>query len=652
MEFEQYLERDILAFLDSKMQHKNGPNIDREEEYGLYLTKDYLKELNYALDNDELTKAKRLFDELKLNYSKLPRKSIERKKIYALLEKMYEKIQDYVKIKEGRIEIIREGGSEIFKDKTDVFKDITPKKDPTELIFENFGNNEPEPKKSELIIVTNGKVSDELKSIAENSLKQDKQNVKEDKISFNSTKSAIKDNHKGKYYDEKSEASEDPNIITQSIFIKNGKNNIKSKEKSAVIEINNKNDADIKFDSPDIKYLENELIESTIHLEQIKTKIIEKLVSNLYQKVDEKSREQDIKIATIKKDMIESIILELDTRFKEEKKESSRNIEKLKGEILNQAYRQAKNIVADRDIEYSKKDTIKESVHNITSPNTINVFSTNKPEFIDTPKIELNIPDISPKAHHTTIINNNSQNITNDDNNMLNKSKNTVTNDIKTYDKYEKNSNVKEDKKDLEQQSTHLTTIINKEDIKKMYDEAIYYMNNNDHYKAFEIFKELLKNNPKNKAIKIRLHECIEKYPELKNSVNIATDTKTEDKKEEILNKNNTYEKSDENNNKIINNESIVFENTKKSHHNIDKKEESNNKKDNNDIPSIKLISNSKHREGNKEIHQLYEEAIYTMFQNNYNEAAKIFEHILNIRPDNKAARIRLQECLEVLSNA
>jgi hypothetical protein len=40
------------------------------------------------------------------------------------------------------------------------------------------------------------------------------------------------------------------------------------------------------------------------------------------------------------------------------------------------------------------------------------------------------------------------------------------------------------------------------------------------------------------------------------------------------------------------------------------------------------------------------------MFQNNYNEAAKIFEQILRIRPGNKAARIRLHECREAISNA
>jgi len=47
--------------------------VDREEEYGLYMNRDYLKELDSALDNDELTKAKKLFDELKNYYNSLPK---------------------------------------------------------------------------------------------------------------------------------------------------------------------------------------------------------------------------------------------------------------------------------------------------------------------------------------------------------------------------------------------------------------------------------------------------------------------------------------------------------------------------------------------------------------------------------------------------
>ena len=65
---------------------------------------------------------------------------------------------------------------------------------------------------------------------------------------------------------------------------------------------------------------------------------------------------------------------------------------------------------------------------------------------------------------------------------------------------------------------------------------------------------------------------------------------------------------------------------------------------------SQKKISGN--RQADKEIQQLYEEAIYTMFQNNYSEARRMFEKILEARPDNRAAKIRLHECLEAIDNA
>ena len=52
------------------------------------------------------------------------------------------------------------------------------------------------------------------------------------------------------------------------------------------------------------------------------------------------------------------------------------------------------------------------------------------------------------------------------------------------------------------------------------------------------------------------------------------------------------------------------------------------------------------------ELQELYESGIYNMYQNNYIEASKIFEKIIELRPKSKAARIRLAECMEVMENA
>jgi hypothetical protein len=105
MELDQYLENDILVFLDSKISKKEKNSVDREEEYGLYLTRDYLKEIKNALSNDEINKGKKIFDELKETYNRLPKSSLERKKIYSILEKMYTEIQNYVGLKDSKIVI-------------------------------------------------------------------------------------------------------------------------------------------------------------------------------------------------------------------------------------------------------------------------------------------------------------------------------------------------------------------------------------------------------------------------------------------------------------------------------------------------------------------------------------------------------------------
>jgi transcription termination factor NusB len=60
----------------------------------------------------------------------------------------------------------------------------------------------------------------------------------------------------------------------------------------------------------------------------------------------------------------------------------------------------------------------------------------------------------------------------------------------------------------------------------------------------------------------------------------------------------------------------------------------------------------SKPQDSRNIMRKLYEEAVYTMYQNNYPEAAKLFKAITDYYPDNKAARIRLQECMEASGNA
>jgi hypothetical protein len=48
-------------------------------------------------------------------------------------------------------------------------------------------------------------------------------------------------------------------------------------------------------------------------------------------------------------------------------------------------------------------------------------------------------------------------------------------------------------------------------------------------------------------------------------------------------------------------------------------------------------------------IEELYSQGIYMIFHNNYVEASRIFEKILELKPSHKAARIRLQQCSEAI---
>lgn len=100
MELDEFLEKDMLRFLEERKEKNTQDKIiDREEDYGLYLTKDYLKEVTSALESDEITKAQRLFDELRSYYETLPKGSLEAKKVYAILEQVYSKINAYNQLK-------------------------------------------------------------------------------------------------------------------------------------------------------------------------------------------------------------------------------------------------------------------------------------------------------------------------------------------------------------------------------------------------------------------------------------------------------------------------------------------------------------------------------------------------------------------------
>jgi tetratricopeptide (TPR) repeat protein len=162
-------------------------------------------------------------------------------------------------------------------------------------------------------------------------------------------------------------------------------------------------------------------------------------------------------------------------------------------------------------------------------------------------------------------------------------------------------------------------------------------MSDNNYSEAAKLFRRIIDIQPTNKAAHIRLQECISRQPELSKDINIAPDSdinafvkhEDSDMKEDFYQEIKSARVADE------------FEGMM------------NEPLDNFSEDIMKLKKpNVKHKHNDEELQKMYEEAIYTMFQNDYIEASKIFQQILRIRPENKAARIRLQECREAISNA
>ncbi|HEY9706196.1 MAG TPA: hypothetical protein V6C58_27415, partial [Allocoleopsis sp.] len=187
----------------------------------------------------------------------------------------------------------------------------------------------------------------------------------------------------------------------------------------------------------------------------------------------------------------------------------------------------------------------------------------------------------------------------------------------------------------LDSQESSNTKSSNKysgEDLKIVYDQAVYKMFDSKYDEAASLLRKIIEQQPNNKAAMIRLQECIDNNPSLASEYNIAGDEIIDDMikpEDEYVDTNINYD----------------------GHVDIDSEEKL--------IGDIEFSINSgnektktKRNYSNDELQRMYEEGIYVMFQSNYEEAAKIFKDILRIRPQNKAAKIRLQECMEAMNNA
>jgi len=468
MDFEQYLEKDIITFLDGKIDKKENVLIDREEEYGIYMARDYLKELSYALDNEELTKAKRLFDDLKAKFSLLPKSSLERKKVYALLEKMYDKIQNYVKIKEGKIEIIKQGDSEVFKDTTEKFANIT-----------------------DMAVINKIEISPEVIKEFENE-KHTESLIKIDKHD-------VTKGHEKTEYKEKKKYSNDDVSVESQIFgahEKHDKDHEEKDSKSKHLEDENKQ----------CEFREESTFEKEI------MHAVERLIMELNKKIEEKDME------TIREEMTKQVIKEIDKKFDVEKHILSNEREKIYKDILDQVYRKAKHVISEEDnkanhntenIVRQKDNKIKYIIgdaHN--SVMAIDITANQPMEDANKHKdviIKHIVDDISKNAEYRNIVANDNENKknkivihTHSDSDIKNFEDELST----SYDDFSRNAR--------DMQKSGFNHEHNEESLRRLYEEAIHTMFQSDYAKAAKIFEKILRLKPENRAAKIRLYECVE----------------------------------------------------------------------------------------------------------------------------------------------
>lgn len=95
---EELLQDEAIRFLDTHLSKKQDRHpVARFEEQSLFdLKKDYEKEVEDALEKDDLRRAKKLFDELRQNYAKLKYSDVGKAKFFRILDNIHLKIKKYL----------------------------------------------------------------------------------------------------------------------------------------------------------------------------------------------------------------------------------------------------------------------------------------------------------------------------------------------------------------------------------------------------------------------------------------------------------------------------------------------------------------------------------------------------------------------------
>jgi len=102
MELHDFLEEDILLFLDRKLieegpaSERNAPAMRDDEVAAVFLSRDYERELFDALRAHDLSRAKRILHGVKDDFASYPEDSLERRQLKVLLHSLYEKFKEFL----------------------------------------------------------------------------------------------------------------------------------------------------------------------------------------------------------------------------------------------------------------------------------------------------------------------------------------------------------------------------------------------------------------------------------------------------------------------------------------------------------------------------------------------------------------------------
>ncbi|MBR9700622.1 hypothetical protein GOV11_02035 [Candidatus Woesearchaeota archaeon] len=98
MEIEEFIEQDIMNFLDTSLDKASTAKAAHAAVrfQSIYLTRDFEEELLAALDDGNLIHAKRVLHDLRKKFDEIPDGTEDKQQVKALLSDLYERFRDFV----------------------------------------------------------------------------------------------------------------------------------------------------------------------------------------------------------------------------------------------------------------------------------------------------------------------------------------------------------------------------------------------------------------------------------------------------------------------------------------------------------------------------------------------------------------------------